>query len=366
MSAETYTPSGALEETTRDMSHLFNSWVTNLVSIYKKNIQVYNKNIINNTQHTVTDNFTSRYYKNSNNTEFYLIYNIYKFSDCSFLCLILFTIHNTQKTHVHIELTYVKSVSSSDNPIGKKSTDWIDTRNTYINNNGLHNTAGIFYGGPNDTKFLLGGPEIYVNIKELLRIAVNVIHLPIFLVNLITPITPTSAVSKYMYALYVIQVYAIINTFADEFPKKTIMLNRTAMDIRQALQFVRKEPNLINTVSFDLFSKKSIIYDFIFVYALIFPYNHKGKLYNWLTWVINLIDDYAKPNSKCKMFNDIALDYLIRYPLPYGTYPRTNPPVNEPLDKMYNASINTLTNINVKWLDLYNHPINIEFIDGMM
>jgi hypothetical protein len=353
------------------MSDQFRVWVAHLVRIYKQDIGIYklSKGDGAGINRTLPEGVNIKFYK-TKDTAIYNIYQIHQFNDCSFLCLMVFKIDNNNiDPHVHIELTYLPGkLESNYRPIGNKSTDWIETRNKHINSNGRNNTAGIFYRGPTNTEFLIGGPNIYVKIKYLLLSAVN-IPLNIPLKNLITP---TYAFSKYVYALHVRIVYAGINKFADDFGNNQIMVNRTPMNIPQALQALQaisKDSTRLaefNKTQFAFFSKTSIIYDFIFVYALIFPYDPKWKLDNWLKWVMNLIDDYKSTTSKCTLLNSIATDYVRRYSKPFGTYPRKNPPVNEPLDAMYNASMNKLTEIKVDLLHLYNRPIDIDFINNML
>ncbi len=362
--AETDTPS-VVKETTRDMSAQFREWFSSLVRIYKSDIGNYtrSKGTGEPINRTLSDGVNIRFYK-KNDTMIYNIYQIHEFSECSFLCLMLFKIDykNTIPTHVHIELTYLTEVESDYRPIDDSSQDWIKSRIAHIKNNSINKTAGIFYG-PDKTNLLLGGPNIYVNIKQLLLCAVN-IPLKIFFKNLITT---SSKVSKYMYALYVTKyIYTQKEDFAKPLQK---LFNKKS--IKKAIDQYHSNPTAkftINDGVIYIFTNVALVYDYIFTYALIFPYDHNGSEYTKIQWFMDIVNDMSSSeNSRCAMFNDIALDYLKRYSGPYGTYPRKNPPVNEPLDDMYAKSMSTMSptsSVYLKSLPIFGSvQLKVEFIN---
>lgn len=368
MSAETDTPSVA-EETTRDMSHQFSRRVTALVNIYKHDIGIYKRSKGDGAgmNRTLPEGVNIQFLQ-KNNTYVYKIYKIEKFTDCSFLWLMVFKIDNNNiHTHVHIELTYLPGkLESNYIPIDDSSQDWIATRRKHIKLNNLINTAGIFYG-PDKTYFLLGGPNIYVNIKMLLQYAVS-IQLKIFFTNLINI---TSKVSKYMYALYAIYSIYIKKNDLVEPLIKYFKKNKINNVIAQ-YEYKNTAKVTIDNAVLELFEKDKLLYDYIFTYALIFPYDHNGSGYTKIKWLMDIVKDMSSSeNSKCSMFNDIALDYVNRYSGPYGTYPRNVNyiPKDEPLDKMYDASMSALSSISSyyeKPLKLFGSmPLNANFISFM-
>ena len=174
MSAETDTPS-VVKETTRDMSDQFRVWVAHLVRIYKQDIGMYkfSKGDGAGMNRTLPEGVNIKFYK-TKDTAIYNIYQIHKYRECSFLCLMLVKIDDKNiQTQVHIELTYLPGkLESNYIPISKNSKNWIQTRVDNINTNQSTNTVGIFYDGMTYS-MLFGGPHIYVNIKQLLLSAVN-------------------------------------------------------------------------------------------------------------------------------------------------------------------------------------------------